>query len=403
MAGALALRLLYTIAVAGNQFSPGPAGDFIFFHEIANLIADGRGFISPFTLDVDHRVAATAEHPPLWPLLLSAASKLGGNGLLAHRLVGVPIGTAVVGCLGLIGRRVGGDRAGLAAASIAAVHPLLIAADGSLMSETLFGLCTAAALLAALGLAERPSPARAAALGAAIGLAALTRGEGLLLLPLLGLPAVWRSPGRIARGGVVLLAAALVIAPWTIRNWAEFDQPVLLSTNDSTVLTGANCGRTYRGRDLGSWRVDCRSLPTRRNEAQQAAVWRREGLEYAGDHAGRLVAVVVPVRVLRTWGVWDPAQEVDLAEGRDRTMEWLGTGVYLALLPFAAAGAVLLRRRRGPLWLLLVPPVLVTAVSALAYGYTRFRYTADLAIVVLAGLALAHIAERRARRPLGST
>ena len=56
-----------------------------------------------------------------------------------------------------------------------------------------------------------------------------------------------------------VLAAALVIAPWTVRNWITFDQPVLLSTNDATVLTGANCHDTYHGKDLGSWRVDCRS------------------------------------------------------------------------------------------------------------------------------------------------
>jgi 4-amino-4-deoxy-L-arabinose transferase-like glycosyltransferase len=399
LAGALAVRLVYTIAGPGNAYSEGPAGDFFYFHTIANLIADGHGFVAPFTLQELGHVQPTAEHPPLWPLLLSASSKAGATGLLAHRLVGVPLGVATVAVLGLIGRRLGGETAGLVVAALAACHPLLVAADGSLMSETLFGLCVAAALLLTLRLLERPALGTAVALGAAIGLAALTRGEGLFLLPLLAAPAAWRARTgareRLALGAVALVAAALVIAPWSIRNWTTFDQPVLLSTNDSTVVTGANCPSTYHGRDLGFWRVQCRSPITKSNEAEQAAIWRREGIDYARHHAGRL-AVVVPVRVLRTWDLWQPARQVKEAEGRDRTMESLGVGVYFLLLPFAAYGALLLRRRRAPLWVILVPPALVTIVSVLAYGYTRFRHSADLAIVVLAGLALAHLLERRA-------
>lgn len=413
LAGALAVRLVYTIAVAGNQYSPGPAGDFFFFHEIANLIADGRGFIAPFTLQELGEVHPTAEHPPLWPLLLAGASEVGGNGLLSHRLVGVPLGVATAGVLGLIGRRLGGDAAGLVVAAIAAAHPLLIAADGSLMSETLYGLLVASALLAALRLLDRPTSLRAAALGAAIGLAALTRGEGIVLVPLLAAPAAWVA-GRAVNGGawrervrlgaVAIGVAALVIAPWTVRNWITFDEPVLLSTNDATVLTGANCDETYHGKDLGAWRVDCRSPVRGEDEAEQREIWRREGLEYARDHAGRLVAVVVPVRLMRTWNVWQPARQVRLAEGRDRTFEALGAATYFLLLPLAVYGAILLRRRRAPLWVMLVPPALVTFVSITAYGYTRFRHTADLAIVVLAGLAIAHLADRRrARAPASGT
>lgn len=401
LGGALLVRLVYTIAGPGNAYSPGPAGDFFFFHEIANLIAGGEGFVAPFTLQEFGRVEPTAEHPPLWPLVLAAASEVGGNGLLSHRLVGVPIGVATAGVLGLIGRRLGGETAGLFVAAIAACHPLLIAADGSLMSETLYGLWVALALLLTLRLLDRPTAAGAAALGAVIGLGALTRGEALLLLPLLAAPAVWiglsGARDRLRVGAAVAVAAVVVITPWTIRNLSTFERPVLISTNDATVVTGANCDATYRGRDLGFWSVDCRAPKTEQDESEQAAIWRDDGIDYATGHAGRLVAVVGPVRVLRTWGVWQPRRQVDEAEGRDRTMETLGQVVYFLLLPLAVYGAILLRRRGGPLWVLLVPPAAVTIVTVLGYGYTRFRHSADLVIVVLAGLALAHLAERRAR------
>ena len=405
LAGGLALRLVYTIAVAGNEYSPGPAGDFFFFHEIANLLADGEGFVAPFLVEHTGEVEPTAEHPPLWPLLLAAASEVGGNGLLAHRLVGVPVGVATVAVLALIGRRLGGDRAGLTVAAIGAAHPLLIAADGSLMSETLYGFWVAAALLLTLRVLDQPTAARTAALGLAIGLATLTRGEGLLLLVLLVAPVAWRAgtgnSQRLVLAGTALATAALVIAPWSIRNATTFDRPVLVSTNDGTVLTGANCHDTYHGPELGFWRTACRSpLREGEDEAEQSAIWRREGLEYARDHAGRLV-VVVPVRVLRTWNLWKPKQLVEQAEGRNRTVEALGAAVYFVLLPLAVYGAIALRRGRAPLWVLLVPPLMVTFVSVTAYGYTRFRHTADLAIVVLAGLALAQLIERRRGQTTG--
>jgi 4-amino-4-deoxy-L-arabinose transferase-like glycosyltransferase len=397
----LVLRALYDVAIGGNHLTPGYNGDVIFYNGIATLIADGHGFVHPYAWRDLHLAVPTAEHPPLWPLVLAAAAKLGGNGILAERLVGAPIGAAVVVVAGLIGGRVGGPRVGLAAAGIAALHPLLVAADGSVMSETLYGLFVLLALLAALVLLERPSHAVAAALGASVGLAALSRGEGLLLIPLLVVPAAWAGgragrPLRIAAG---VVAAVLVIAPWTIRNQSTFDRTVLVSTNDASTLTGANCFLTYHGSYVGFWLRRCRSVPRYRNEARQAAVWRREALRYARRHAGRLVAVVIPFRLLRTFDLWQPGRQSEQAEGRDHTVQAIGMAVYFLLLPFAAFGALLLRRRDGPLWVLLVPVGLVVIVTVLLYGYDRFRHAADLSIVILAAVGLTElIARRRGQR-----
>jgi CHASE2 domain-containing sensor protein len=62
--------------------------------------------------------------------------------------------------------------------------------------------------------------------------------------------------------------------------------------------------------------------------------------------------------------------------------------LYL-LAPFAVGGAVVLRRRREPLRVLIVPLVFVTLVAALSYGSTRFRVAAEPAIVVLASVGVA--------------
>ena len=77
-------------------------------------------------------------------------------------------------------------------------------------------------------------------LGALIALAALTRGEALGLLVLLVRPAGYktrRGPGGSgARRLGVGLRVRAVLAPWTIRNFATFEKPVLISTNGDSVL-----------------------------------------------------------------------------------------------------------------------------------------------------------------------
>ena len=389
-AAGLAMRVAYTVLIAKNTSG---IGDFFFYHGQANLLAEGKGFIHPLFY-LDGITAPSAEHPPLWPIVLSVTSLLGGTGFEAHRLTGCVLGAAAIVIVGLLGRRAGGERVGLLAAGIAAVYPTLIAADGSLMSETLYGVLVGLALLVALRLGEAPRALLAAGLGVLIGLAALTRAEGLLFLPLLALPACFagrraRTTGVAAAALVVACAsAALVIAPWTIRNWSAFDQPVLISVNDSTVLAGANCDQAYSGPDTGFWILGC--LAPRKpggNEAKQAEVWRRQGTDYITDHLGD-VPRVAAIRVLRTWDLWQPRRQVAFAEGRDHKVQEIGTGVYLLMLPFAVAGAVLLRRRPYLLYVLLTPAIAATLSTIAGYGLPRFRHAAELTLVVLVALAV---------------
>jgi hypothetical protein len=378
-------------------------GDFFFFHWQAGYIADGRGFIDPWQLKLHGDLWPSAGHPPLWSLVLAGASKLGLGTITWHKLVGCVLGAGVVGLVGLGGRELGGRRLGLAAAGVAAVYPLFIAADGSMMSETLYGLWIAAAVLLALRLRRRPAVATAAGLGAAVALAALTRSEGLGLLILLGVPAcVAAARGlRLRLAAACVLAALLVLTPWTVRNLHVFHRFVLVSTNDATVLAGANCPRTYYGKDIGSWRIECVAGRTKANEAAQAAIWRRQGLDYAGDHLGRL-AVVVPVRVLRAFDFYQPRRQVLFAEARQIRIEQAGIATYYVLLALAIGGAVVLRRRRPDGFLVLLAPVaLVVLAAAAGYGITKVRHAAEIPIVLLASVALLELADRwTARRAL---
>ena len=417
---ALGLRLYYALRIMGDhRFT----GDGVEFHYLAQVLADRNAYLEPFPRvgvnallsaqsfdDVVERLSRyrvpTAEKPPLYPAYLAGWAKLGLSGYRWDMVASSLLGAGTVGVIGVIGRRVAGAGVGLVAAGLAAVYLDLVLLDGSLRSESLYVLLVAVALLAAYGLVERPGWGRAAILGAAVGLAALTRSEGLALVLLLVAPAAWLALGDLrGRGRLVAVACAgcaIVVVPWLARNWIVFDRPTGISTNEGGLLAGANCDRAYHGPFIGTWA--CFPHPRRAwglNEAVISSKLRSRALDYASDHAGRVPAVA-SVRLLRTWDLWDPSDAVEfearIADRHVGLSRWAQRLFYVALL-LAAIGAFVLRRRGSPLRLLVALPVLVSVVSVLSYGSTRFRAAAEVAIVVLAAVAL----EAGARRVLESS
>jgi 4-amino-4-deoxy-L-arabinose transferase-like glycosyltransferase len=394
----VAVRVIHVLAVAPPT---GIFTDGYFFHEVARFLAGGHGYVNPAELAFKGNSVATAGHPPLYTFVLAAATKLGITGDEAQRSLGCLLGAGTIAAVGVLGRRVAGAATGLVAALIAAFHPLLIGADGALMSETLYGLLIAFVLIAAYRTLDQPTVRRAVVLGLVVGLCALTRAEALLLVPLLTLPVAWRADRwrrRLALIGAGFLATVVVVAPWTARNWSAFGQPVLISTNDGLTVAGANCAAAYHGRDLGSFRTDCIGPITfPDNEARQADRYRSQGLSYARDHAGRLPMVMV-VRVLRVWGLYQPTALTFDAQNRSHAVATAGVGLSYLLIPFAVVGAVLIRRRREPLFVLLAPVLLVTITCALTYGGLRFRHAAEIPLVVLAATGVLPVWKRATRR-----
>jgi len=392
-AAGLAARLAYALLLVKSK---PLLGDALEFHLQANLLADGKGYIQPFLYEATGTARASADKPPLYPFLEAGVSLLGGRTWAWHQLVGCLAGTGTVAVVGLVGRRAAGPRAGLIAAGLAAAYPLLVAADGSLRSESVYALCIALVLLAALAYREAPSARGAALLGVAVAAAALTRGEALVLLVLLALPLC--GPRRAA---VAALACVVVLAPWLARCWIVFDRPVLISTNVGGLLAGANCDATYHGALIGQWDFGCIPPPVHANEALEAERLRDRGLSYARHHAGRL-PVVVAARLGRSFELFRPreqARQEAFFEGRNLRVEQAGVACYYALVLLAAYGVVVLRRRDGPWRILMAPVALVVFVTVISYGFTRLRVAAEPALVVLAAVALDAVAARRWAAP----
>ena len=413
----LVVRLTYLVLIAADNPLSGDASSY---HLAANLWADGLGFPEPLrhlfggmdVVLVDEaattvvqtpigHVEPTAGHPPIWTMILGVASFLGATSIVAQQFVAVLMGLPAIVLMGLLGREVRSERLGLLAAALTAVYAFIWVNDGLLMAETAAIATATATMLMGVRFWRAPTVRSAAVLGLVGGVAALTRAELVLFLPLVAGVVLLRSTlpwrARLVRYTVCGLAALLLCLPWFIRNTLAFDTPVLFSNGMGTVLVQANCDATYHGPDLGYWNLEC-GLPTPYgrdgsllNEVERDEVARDRAAAYVSDNRGRLLSVVVPARIGRMWGVYEPIGQLRrdvLADRRSFAVSALGLVQFTMLVPAAAAGIVLVGRRRGPLLVLAAWIPIATLTAASAFGNTRYRTAAETSIVILAAVAI---------------
>jgi 4-amino-4-deoxy-L-arabinose transferase-like glycosyltransferase len=391
----LAASLVYGLAVA-----PGlPArGDTLLYHYLANGIADGKGYIRPFSELQYGESLPTASYPPLFPLYLSFWSVLGLDSLDAHRAVSCLLAPVLVILVGLLGRRVGGARVGLIAAALAAIYPQLVMVDGTVITEALYAPLVAAILLLTYRLLDHPGLWSATFLGLAIGVATLTRSEAIFLVVLLALPAAVIAGRRIGRvlplALVTMAATAIVLVPWVVRNEITLGHPILFTSNSGHTAAATVCDATFDAGSpyLGFARHECALVGpcvNIRDELEQASCQRDAAWRYMEDHAGR-VPIVVAVRILRVWELYRYQDDLGYGELWSRSIPVAKAGLvmYALMVLIAIAGLVALRRARTPLWPLLVPFLLVTISAALTFGFSRYRLAAEIPLVVLAATGI---------------
>ena len=385
--------------------SPPIVSDARYYDEQANLLAKGHGFADPIAWLTRGQLKPSAVHPPLFSLVLAAASWLGGTSSLAHRIAAGGIGVGTIVAVAFIAAELAGSAVGIVAAVLAAIYPNFWGLEGSLMSECLAAALVAVALLVAFRFAKQPSVRHAALLAVLIALAALTRPETILLLPFLALPLIWTRRSlparrRVALLGVVVLIAGVVLAPWLVRNLTGFSRPVVFSTNGDEVLGVANCQASYYDPPfLGYWFIGCVGQhPVGADDAESTSLDRTRGVHYLSKHLNRFVSTVMWARLGRVADVYRPFENsrYSAMEGRKVNVALAGLWAYWACLPLALVGGLSLwRRNRAALAILLAPSLVVVVTAIYAYGAVRFRAIAEPSLVVLAAIGIVTLWERR--------
>jgi 4-amino-4-deoxy-L-arabinose transferase-like glycosyltransferase len=354
----------------------------------------------------------TAFRPPLFPAALAVVYKITGAGSAhdrwtAGRVLEAVLGALVAGLTCLIASRLWGPATGLVAGGLAAIDPPLLLVGSSLLSESLFIPLVLGAVLAALVFRTDGRLRWAVLSGLLVGCAALTRGNGIvLLIPLAFLVFSRRPRRRTARAPALLFAAAiLTVLPWTIRNYVEFHRFVPLTTEGGYALAGTyNAATQQRPGFEAVWYPpldQMRALSAahpRISEAQLSADLQSNGLRYIEHHPTSVLKTAY-LSARRLLNIEGPLLEEVFAYGEGYPLRLAQYSVYAfwVVLALALAGALTRAARRAPaaFWWC---PALILLSTVFFEGLTRYRSPADPFFLMLAALALIEAA-RRLRRP----
>ena len=391
---ALALRLLWMWLA-----SPVPVSDYEKFRELgADLLAHGQfGWPEP-----------TAYRFPAYPWLLALAMRVSAS-VAWLRFVDVLLSAALVPAAYALGKRLAGGEAryGLAAAWVCALNPGFVFWAPILASEHPF------ALLVFLGLAliARPGgagPLALAAAGACLGLASLTRGEGLFQVPTFVLTAWLVTPGarvsrRLRDATVLLLPVALIVGAWVARNVKEVGPGSGVSTSG-----GVNFYMGHGQAEYGYQPDTGTPFEGMSETAAQAKAYRisldalrRHPLRFPRDVAIGTWEQYRPGAYAVSWSARLPrAPDGTYPEKKlpaRRFFSWLQVLGYAALCLLALAAFFLHRRMPRAGWLV---PLSIAFWNWVCYAVvfnanSRYRYLGEAAFCLLAAAALA--AYRRTR------
>jgi 4-amino-4-deoxy-L-arabinose transferase-like glycosyltransferase len=397
------------------------AGDAFYHHGQANLLADHGEYLNPNIHLATGELVDSAGDPPLFAAYLAAWSKIGFDGVTDHRVAASLWGFVLVLAVGLFARRLAGNVAGVIAAILAAVHPLMWINDIMLLSEGMHQPFIVLMFWAAYEWITEPSRRNIAILGVAIAAATMIRAEALSLYGFMVLPLIWwgvkalDTKEKVRQTILCGLAGLILMSPWLVYNNVRFEKPVTVSAVSGTVMVAGACDGAWTGESLGYW-VNCfdddliaklrEELPGSWPDDEADRVHYDESVidEFNRDHAieyyldnWRRYPKVAAARIGRSLELYRVSHTLRMqygVEGRWEEPSTVGLGVYYALIPFTVIGALLLRRRKIRLTPLLSMWPMIMLASAMTFGLTRYRVPIDIAMIILAAVALSWIVHR---------
>lgn len=338
----LAVRLLYLLTADGPSFHD-PLIDGDYYDYLGARIASGKGFDpGPFW------------QPPLYPLLLGGLYSVFGHDLFWPRLLQALCDSLTAVLVARIAYAViGRPKWALAAGAVVALHGSLVFYSGEILPTTLAMLGTTSAIW--LALSPSLSTRRAAACGAAVGLASLAVATSLILV----VPLAWLS-GRVdkQRRWVVLGAALAVVSLATVSNHARSGEWIPISANGGINLY---IGNAEHSEELVATRpgADWEKLinePAERgimSPSGQDGYFVRKALGWCASSPHRCLAGLAwKARLLLRSKEIPRNESLEVVKSQSPILRALLARAgpvalpYALLLPLAAAGMVVAYRRR---------------------------------------------------------
>ena len=352
------------------------------YDELARWLVD-RGTYGPQAL-----------RAPGYPTLMAAVYLVFGKSLLALRLVEAVLGTVAVGLVGATGSRLFGRRAGLIAAALMALHPVLAFLPSTQYSENTAVLAIALVLGAAFEAWRKGGWWRWAAAGVFLGAATLVRPNVILLWPGLALgfmvALIRERRGWFLPLLATSLALVLTVMPWTVRNHQVHGRWYFVATGGGRSLWLGNnpwtrCVTWTYAQPDSATQAEIRQMP---NEFALDRYYHRKGVEFIRDHPAR-AAWLYWVKLGNLFALYPEPY------ARNFMSVWVRWSQGLAsVMVFAGALLAFRRWRAEPaLWPLAASIVTFSLVNAVYYSVLRYRMVIEPCLLLMAGLGWASVWE----------
>lgn len=361
---------------------------------LAKNLSLGRGFA--YDQPVGSGDLQRFGRAPGYPVFLAIVG--AGSGDFDATPARVKIAQSIIGSIGVwligtIGRRAGGSRAGIAAATVAAAYPPLVWICAYVFSEALSSTVALAAVVLLNCALDRS--ANGGRLNRAIVLpsiaAGMTTGAAILIRPaivfFLPIGAVWLIVRRRLGIAAMLVAGAMsVVGPWTVRNARVYHRLVFVASEGGvTFWTGNHPLASGEGDMAANPAIKIADIDFRRNHPglspeELEPLYYRDAIRYIIGHPVWWVGLLLK-KAFFTVAPVGPSYALHSALYRVSSI-----ASYLILLPFAALGAAMWRRRPHPPESLFALAASAVLVCLLFFPQERFRIPIiDPTLIVCAG------------------
>ena len=201
----------------------------------AKMILSGKGLMDP---------SYPVFTPPLYAMLIAIGSWISGQDQLPIKVLQIVADSATTCMVMQIAREILGSRTALISGGLLVVYPFSIYASLYIGTETLFAFFLSCFILFFLWATSSSQLVWYVLAGGALGVATLTRGTTQffpLLAPVL-LVLLYRTISRRVIVGYLgfCLCFALIIAPWTLRNYLVLKEVVPIATASQVFLQGSH-------------------------------------------------------------------------------------------------------------------------------------------------------------------
>jgi 4-amino-4-deoxy-L-arabinose transferase-like glycosyltransferase len=398
-AAGLLLRVIHLVTVRSSPFFEHLMLDAAMYDAWGRRIAAGALLgEGPFFQD------------PLYAYFLGALYALAGHDHVTVVLVQSLLGSLVAPLIYLAAKPWLSRAAAAAGGAIAALY-LPSIYYGGLILKTWMTVVLVALLLLLLSrvLRDEERPTGWLVVGLVLGLACLTRGNLVLLVPLLALWLLARRGRSAAPAAALLVAgAALAIAPATLHNRLAGGEWIPTTANAGQNFYIGNNALNRSGEYAALPFVDPNPKHEQRDFAAEARrrsgrdlgyaeasrFWFGEALDWIGENPRAWLALLGR-KLGAYWGAYEIPDNLDYYLYRESApVLRLPVPGFGLVAPLAVLGAVLAWRRPG--WPRLL--VLLVAVYSLSvvffFVFSRFRMAAMPALFALAGFGLVELWRR---------